>query len=173
MEVCCVTGVRRVGLTGCHPASEAAQPVWRGCCSAGFLGHPAKKKTRRGLGVGGCLPLTAFTQEGRATASMLRVAECVHARTWMWFQENTPAEISPRSSERAPHRRRAQLGAAEAEGHYGSRTDHRTHPQERPSSPQFRRRTGGFLYQTTCRRRGTRRHPAVEAEDSRGAKGWI
>lgn len=58
----------RDGSAGCQPA---AQPVWRGCCSAAFLGHRAEKN--RVGGGGGCIHIRGLSNCVHVTCCRMRV----------------------------------------------------------------------------------------------------
>lgn len=61
----------------CHPASEAAQPVWRGCCSAACKGHRAEKKKQRGgpSPPSHCLHTRGLSNYVHVTSSGMRVGK--------------------------------------------------------------------------------------------------
>lgn len=124
-------------------------------------------------------PLTAFKSSGgvsncvHVTCSKMRVGKAraraavdvIPRKHPRW---DLPSELRARTAQAQSAARRCRSWRA-----LGQPNRPPDPPPEANLQPAFRRRTGGFLYQTTCSRRGTGRHPAVQAEDSRGAKGWI
>lgn len=152
----------------------SAQPVWRGCCSAAFLGHRAEKNRVGGGGVHSHkraeqLRPCYVLQNARGERACTRGRGC--------DSKKTPPLRSPLGAQSA-HRTGAERSSV-LQKLKGTRaaepTTEPTPARSEPPARSSRRRTGGFLFQTTCGRRGTGRqgHPAVQAEDSRGAKGWI